>query len=169
MDATTAVSALAGLLGALVGAAAGYLGAVRAAARGNRPAWTSAAVDAARLLLASEDPANRAEGSRLLEAAARAIGGAADAPGQLRRATRGRHLSVTLERAGAAAAAGAAPRFARADASRRTAVGDAAVSDGAITVTAQDVDAAAAEVRAFRAAGLHPDPTVVRLAEVKPG
>lgn len=42
------ITALVGLVGALIGAAAGCLGAVRSAARSNRPAWTSAALDAAR-------------------------------------------------------------------------------------------------------------------------
>lgn len=82
------ITALVGLVGALIGSAAGYLAAVRSAARSNRPAWTSAALDAARSLLASEDPAARAQGSRLLQAAAAAIGADPDAPEQIRRATR---------------------------------------------------------------------------------
>ena len=159
MDAATVIAALAGLLGALVGAVAGYLGAVRAAARANRPAWTSTAIDAARLLLASHDPASRAEGARLLEAAARAIGSAVDAPDQLRRATRGAHLAEVLDRVRTDGATGAAPQPRQPDPSRRTAVGDPGTS-----VTVQDVDAAAAEVRAFRAAGLVPDPAVVAVA-----
>ena len=163
MDAATLIAALAGLVGALVGAAAGYLGAVRAAARANRPAWTSTAIDAARLLLASNDPASRAEGARLLEAAARAIGGAVDAPDQLRRATRGRHLVEALDRVRTDGAAGPASRPGRPDTSRRTALGGPGAA-----VTAQDLDAAAAEVRAFRAAGLVPDPAVSALASAGP-
>ena len=178
MDAD-AITAAVGLVGALVGAAAGYLGAVRAAARANRPAWTSTAIDAARLLLASQDPASRAEGSRLLEAAAAAIGGAGDAPEQLRRATRGRHLAGALEHVRAVTATGAVPRIAHADPPRQAAVGGGAVGGGAvgggavggttIVVSAQDVEAAAAEVRAFRAAGLVPDPDVVAVAGVEAG
>lgn len=136
------ITALVGLVGALIGAAAGYLGAVRSAARSNRPAWTSAALDAARSLLASDDPAARAQGSRLLQAAAAAIGADLDAPEQIRRAT-------------------------RTDPSHRSAVADSA--PGSAPVTARAVDAARAEVDAFRAAGLSPDPAVVRRAAEEPG
>lgn len=131
-----------GLVGALIGAAAGYLGAVRSAARSNRPAWTSAALDAARSLLASDDPAVRAQGSRLLQAAAAAIGADPDAPGQIREVTRN-------------------------GPSRRSAVADSA-SDPAL-VRARALDAARVEVDAFRAARLSPDPAVLRLAEAGTG
>lgn len=131
------ITALVGLVGALIGAAAGYLAAVRSAARSNRPAWTSAALDAARSLLASDDPDARAQGSRLLQAAAAAIGADPDAPEQIRRVT-------------------------RTAASHRSAVADSAPA------TTKGRDAARAEVEAFRAAGLAPDPVVVHLAEGSP-
>lgn len=161
------VTALAGLLGALVGAAAGYLGAVRAASRANRPAWASIAIEAARSLLDSEDPVRRAEGERLLSAVAAAIGGAEDAPEQLRAATRSEDTARALERAGDLARSTGAPvEFLATPQRTRSALpGPPADTDpDAVAVSARDVDAARPEVRAFRAAGLTPDPLVVAMA-----
>lgn len=161
------VTALVGLLGALVGAGAGYLGAVRAASRANRPAWASVAIEAARSLLGSEDPVRRAEGERLLSAAAAAIAGAEDAPEQLRTATRSEDRTRALERAGDLARSTgspvefvASPQRTRSALPRPTAGTDPAL----VPVSARDVDGARAEVRAFRAAGLTPEPLVVAMA-----
>lgn len=165
------VTALIGLLGALVGSAAGYLGAVRAAGRANRPAWASVAIEAARSLLESEDPVRRAEGERLLSAAAAAIRGAADAPEQLRTATRGEDTARALAQAGELARSTGSPVGFIASAPRtRSALPSrpAEIDPALVPVSARDVDAARAEVRAFRAAGLVPDPLVVAMAGAGP-
>lgn len=161
------VTALVGLLGALVGAAAGYLGSVRAAGRANRPAWASVAIEAARSLLESEDPVRRAEGERLLTAAAAAIGGAEDAPEQLRSATRSAGAGRAMEQAeDAARSTGSPAAFVVTSPGTKTAFPPRPAGAGldGVPVSTRDVDAARAEVRAFRAAGLAPDPLAVALA-----
>lgn len=172
------VTALVGLLGALLGAAAGYLGSVRAAGRANRPAWASVAIEAARSLIESDDPARRAEGERLLTAAAAAIAGAEDAPEQLRAATRTADRTRARERAeDLARSTGSSVTFLASAQRTRSALPPPpgqtspphAPHPPSVLVSPRDVGAARAEVRAFRAAGLTPDPLTLAMAAAGTG
>ncbi len=167
MGAGEVTAALIGLLGALIGAVAGYLGSVRAASRTNRPAWASVAIEAARSLLASDDPEQRAEGARLLEAAGAAIRGAPDAPDQLRSATRDERRELALERA---RSSDTPVTFTVGAPQERAALARQAPQDapGVAPLSPRDVDAARAEVLAFRAARLTPDTAVLAMARARP-
>ena len=97
MEAGDWITALVGLLGALIGAVASYLGSRRAAKSASTAAWTGHTIALAEALLNSDEPAARAAGTQLLAASVRAIADAPETPEKIKQATRSGDLADAVD------------------------------------------------------------------------